>query len=248
MGGSGRVYSTAEVAVHTRVASPPDRVFFPLMALTALAVVAAGFAPTYYLGFWFGAPPLQAIVHVHAMAFTAWLLLLLSQTLLIRLRKVRWHRAMGKLAAGVVVVMVITGYMVIVGKPRPTPFTRAFIFTPMLSLLLFPVLFGLAIRFRRDPATHKRLMLLATIAIANAGVSRLLRMVGLEAVRYFQGYAVTYLLLLLPLIAFDLIRLRKLHPATVWGMVILIARHPLHAAIAHTDTWQRFAAWLTPPV
>src|SRR6185436_191165 len=170
MGGSGRVYSTAEVAVHTRVASPPDRVFFPLMALTALAVVAAGFAPTYYLGFWFGAPPLQAIVHVHAMAFTAWLLLLLSQTLLIRLRKVRWHRAMGKLAAGVVVVMVITGYMVIVGKPRPTPFTRAFIFTPMLSLLLFPVLFGLAIRFRRDPATHKRLMLLATIAIANAGV------------------------------------------------------------------------------
>ena len=128
--------------MHTRVASPLDRLFFPLIGLTALAVVVAGFAPTYYLGFWFGAPPLEVIVHVHAMAFTAWLLLLLSQTLLIRLGGARWHRAMGKVAVAVVAVMVITGYMVIFGKPRPTPFTRAFIFTPMLSLLLFPLLLG----------------------------------------------------------------------------------------------------------
>jgi hypothetical protein len=234
--------------MHTRVVSPLDRLFFPLVVLTAVASVAAGFAPTYYLGFWFHAPPLTTTVHVHALAFTAWLLLLLSQTLLIRARKHRWHRTMGKAAAVVVVVMVVTGYMVIVGKPRPTPFTRAFIFTPMLSLLLFPMLFGAAIHFRRDPATHKRLMLIATILIANAGVSRLMRMFGLDAVHYFQGYAVTYALLLLPLIAFDLTRLKTLHRATAWGALVLVVRHPLHAAIASTDAWQRFAAWLTPPV
>jgi hypothetical protein len=248
MAGTGRVYSTAEASVNTRVASPVDRLFFPLMALTALAVVTAGFAPTYYLGFWLGAPPLTAIVHVHAAAFTAWLVLLLSQTVLIRLRRPRWHRAMGKVAVGVVAVMVITGYMVIFGRPRPTPFSRAFIFTPMLSLLLFPALFGLAIHFRRDPATHKRLMLLATILVVTAGIRRLMRMVGLDGVDQFQSYAVTYALLLLPLIAFDLIRLGKLHRATAWGTALLIVRHPLHAAIAYTDTWQRFAAWLTPPV
>jgi uncharacterized membrane protein YozB (DUF420 family) len=234
--------------VLTRVASPLDRLFFPLMGLATLTVVAAGFAPTYYLGFWFDAPPLTVIVHVHALAFTAWLVLLLSQTLLIRLKRARWHRAMGKVAIAVVAVMVITGYMVIFGKPRPTPFTRAFIFTPMLSLLLFPVLFGVAIHFRRDPATHKRVMLLATILIANAGVARLMRMVDLERVQYFQAYAVTYALLLLPLIAFDLAKLGKLHRATAWGAAVLIVRHPLHAAIAYTDQWQRIAAWLTPPV
>jgi hypothetical protein len=248
MGLTGGVYSTAEATMHTRVASPPDRLFFPLIALTALAVVAAGFAPTYYLGFWFGAPRLETIVHIHALAFTAWLLLLLSQTLLIRARRPRWHRAMGKVAVVVVAVMVITGYLVIFGKPRPTPFTRAFIFTPMLSLLLFPLLFAAAIHFRRDPATHKRLMLVATILVANAGVSRLMRMAGLETIQYFQGYLVTYALLLLPLIAFDVTRFKRLHRATAWGMVVLLVRHPLHAAIAHTDAWQRFAAWLTPPV
>ena len=97
-----------------RVVTPLDRLFFPLVVLTAVTSVAAGFAPTYYLGFWFHAPPLTTTVHIHALAFTAWLLLLLSQTLLIRARKHRWHRTMGKAAVVVVAVMVVTGYMVIV--------------------------------------------------------------------------------------------------------------------------------------
>ena len=40
-----------------RVVTPLDRLFFPLVVLTAVTSVAAGFAPTYYLGFWFHAPP-----------------------------------------------------------------------------------------------------------------------------------------------------------------------------------------------
>jgi hypothetical protein len=233
--------------VNTRVASPVDRLFFPLIGLTAVAVVAAGFAPTYYLGFWFGAPPLKAIVHVHAAAFTAWLVLLLSQILLVSVGRLRWHRAMGKAATGLVVVMVVTGYLVIFGKPRPTPFTRAFIFTPILSLVLFPMFFAAAIHFRRDPATHKRLMLLATILIANAGISRLLGMLGLGG-GFYRPWIATYGLLLLPLLVYDLARLKTLHRATVWGTLLLLARHPLHAAIAYTDQWQHLAAWLTPPV
>ena len=233
--------------MHPRVASPLDRLFFPLVVLTAVASVAAGFAPTYYLGFWFHAPPLTTTVHIHALAFTAWLVLLLSQTLLIRARKHRWHRTMGKAAVVVVVVMVVTGYMVIFGKPRPTAFMRAFIFTPMLSLVLFPVVFAAAIHCRRDAATHKRLMLLATILIARAGFTRLLHMVGLDTSHY-RGDAATYLFLLLPLFVFDLARLGKLHPATAWGSLVLLVRHPLQEAIAYSDWWQRLAAWLTPPV
>jgi cation transport ATPase len=217
------------------------------MGLTALAVIVAGFAPTYYLGFWFDAPPLKPIVHIHAAAFTAWLVLLPSQILLIRLGRFQWHRAMGKVAVGLVVVMVITGYMVIFGKPRPTAAARAFIFTPMQSLLLFPLFVAAAIHFRRDPATHKRLMLLATIAIATAGISRLMVMLGLDATHY-HAYAATYAVLLLPLIIFDLARLGTLHRATAWGSLLLLLRHALHQVIANTDQWQRIAAWLTPPV
>ena len=233
--------------MHTRVSSPVDRLFFPLLGLTACAIVAAGFAPTYYLGFWFHAPPLATTVHVHAAAFTAWLVLLLSQTLLVRTGHLRWHRAMGKAAVGLVAIMVVTGYVVIFGKPRPTPFMRAFIFTPILSLVLFPVFVGVAIHFRRDPATHKRLMILATILIANAGITRLLGLLGLGGGVYRQ-WMVTYGVLLLPLVIYDLVRLKTLHRATAWGALLLLARHPLHAAIANTDAWQQLAARLTPPV
>jgi len=137
--------------------------------------------------------------------------------------------------------------MVIVGKPRPTAAARAFIFTPMLSLLLFPIFVAAAIHFRRDPATHKRLMLLATMAIATAGMSRLMLKVGLDPTHY-RAYAATYVVLLLPLLTFDLARLRTLHRATVWGSALLLVRHALHQVVANTDQWQRIATWLTPPV
>lgn len=175
--------------MHSRAASVVDRTFFPLVGLAACVLIAAGFAPTYYLGRWFHAPPLKMTVQVHAAAFTGWLVLLLSQIVLIRVGKLRWHRAVGKVATALVILMVITGYIVIFGKPRPTPFARAFIFTPILSLVLFPAFFALAIRFRRDPGTHKRLMMLATILIANAGVARLLGMLGLQAAPYGSWFA-----------------------------------------------------------
>ena len=117
----------------------------------------------------------------------------------------------------------------------------------MLSLLAFPLLVAAAIHFRRDPATHKRLMLLATMAIATAGMARLMVMLGLDATHY-RAYAATYAVLLLPLITFDLARLGTLHRATTWGSALLLVRHVLHQAVANTDQWQRIAAWLTPPV
>jgi len=72
-------------------------------------------------------------------------------------------------------------------------------------------------------------------------------MLGLNAMHY-RAYAATYALLLLPLIIFDMARLGTLHRATAWGSALLLLRHALHQLIAHTDQWQRTAAWLTPPV
>jgi len=65
---------------------------------------------------------------------------------------------------------------------------------------------------------------------------------------FYRPWIATYGLLLLPLLVYDLARLKTLHRATVWGTLLLLARHPLHAAIAYTDQWQHLAAWLTPPV
>src|SRR3569833_2292448 len=72
-----------------------DRRFFFAIVILLLAVVAVGFAPTYYLAGGPRAPLPSRIVHVHAAIFTTWMLLLLVQTGLISAKRVRWHRALG---------------------------------------------------------------------------------------------------------------------------------------------------------
>jgi hypothetical protein len=217
----------------TIAAVRPDRYLFTWLIAGAALVAFVGFAPTYYLRTWFGSPPLQTLVHIHAVLFSGWLALLLVQSVLIRTRNHAWHARIGVLGLSVAALMVITGFMVVLGKPRPTPASQSFIFTPLLSLVLFPVFVALAIRFRHDPATHKRLMI------------RLLDMAGLVPGRYLHHVA-CYLVLLVPLIVYDLAKFRRLHPATMWGTAVLLARHPLHEWIAFTPQWRSLARLITP--
>lgn len=222
-----------------------DRPLFIALIASALAVAFAGFAPSYYLKFWFDTPPLKFWVHVHAVLFTTWLVLLLVQSSLIRVRKHAVHARLGQWAVAVAALMVITSVIVILEKPRPTEFARAFIFTPLLSLVMFSIMVALAVRLRRDGGTHKRLMLLATVLLMGAPITRLMSMVGIAPGPYLH-HVLTYVLLLVPLVIHDLWRMGRLHPATLWGGLFLLVRHPLHGLIAHTDAWQRFAAAVTP--
>jgi hypothetical protein len=228
----------------TTVARPDRFVFITFFGL-ALVLGFAGFAPTYFLKYWFAAPPLTLTVHLHALLFTSWLVLLVAQSLLIRNRRYLTHARLGKAALVLAVLMVIFGFIVVLQKPRPTEAARAFIFTPLLSLVLFPLFVTAAIRLRRDPATHKRLMWLATLLFMGAPLTRLMVMVGIELLPYLN-HLVMYLLLLLPLIVYDLWRFRRLHPATLWGGAILLVRHPIHEWIAFTPGWQHIAAAITP--
>jgi hypothetical protein len=228
----------------TLIAINKDRRFFTAVAVAVLAATFVGFAPTYYLGGYFEAPALKPFVHVHAALFTVWVVLLLTQALLIRGGRFTQHRQLGKAAVLIAIAMVVTGIMVVLGKPRPTVLGRAFIFTPLVSLLLFPIFIGVALRFRRDAATHKRLMLLATALVLGAVMSRILLFMGIKPFPYLHYFAV-YAITLLPLALYDFARLGRLHKATLWGGVVLMARHPLHAAVAYTPEWQAAAAWLT---
>ena len=47
------------------------------------------------------------------------------------------------------------------------------------------------------------------------------------------------------LLAYDLSTRRKVHPATIWGGLLLVASQPLRLMIAGTSLWTTFAGWLT---
>ena len=69
-----------------------DRQFFMGIVILLIAVVAIGFAPTYYLAGVFRAPLPSPILHIHAVVFTGWMLLLLVQTGLVSAKRVQLHR------------------------------------------------------------------------------------------------------------------------------------------------------------
>ena len=72
-----------------------DHVFFSAMAAAMLITVFVGFAHTYYLAGVFHAPLPSFIIHLHAVAFSCWILLLVTQTTLVSAGRVDVHRRLG---------------------------------------------------------------------------------------------------------------------------------------------------------
>jgi hypothetical protein len=63
-------------------------------------VVFVGFAPSFYLRGYFQSPPLPTLWVMHGVAFSTWMVLVLTQSLLVRAGQVQVHRRLGIAGAG----------------------------------------------------------------------------------------------------------------------------------------------------
>src|SRR5208282_3675736 len=100
-----------DLALKTEKARRED-IFFCTMALVILGTVLLGFAQSYYLAGVFHAHLPNLLVHIHAAAFSAWILLFIAQTLLISGKRLDLHRRIGILGAGLAASMVVLGFLV----------------------------------------------------------------------------------------------------------------------------------------
>src|SRR6188768_3696401 len=105
-----------------------ERRFYIGMALLVLASVFIGFSRTYFLKPWFPeaqqfAPPEAFFFYIHGVSFTAWILLLVLQPLLVARRRVDWHRLVGWFGAGLAAVVIVVGTMgALIAARRPGGF------------------------------------------------------------------------------------------------------------------------------
>jgi hypothetical protein len=122
-------------------------------------------------------PPAPVIVHVHAVVFTVWLLILTTQVLMVLRDRVGWHRRFGWFAAGWACLMAVVGpwaVMASLAVNRHTPdFTPWFLSVNIVNLGGFLVLTAWGLMARKNPAAHKRIMMLAMVVFADPGFSRL---------------------------------------------------------------------------
>jgi hypothetical protein len=221
-----------------------DRHFYTGMAVAAAVVVFVGFAPTFFLRASYQSMPLPTYLQVHGFFFTTWIALFIAQTLLVAARRTAAHRRLGWATAALAVVMVAVGTIAGIWSMRRqvdaglAEQAQAFLTTPLFSMVAFAVLVGAAIRFRRDPQMHKRLMLLATISILDAAVARL----PLEFLKTSSwSYLPTTDVFLAAAILYDVVSRRTVHQAYIWGGLLLVIEQALRIPIGETAAWQAFA-------
>ena len=151
--------------------------FFVGMSLLLLATVLVGFAKSYFLAGLVRAPLPNKLIHVHAVFFSCWILLLITQASFISANRFDLHRQLGLFGFGLAGGMVVVGVMAATDSMTRIqmvgPFDmRTFYAVPMFDVIVFAVLIFCAYRWRHDPATHKRLILIASITIVDAATGR----------------------------------------------------------------------------
>ncbi len=173
-------------------------------------------------------------------------MLLIAQAVFISANRFDLHRKFGLFGFGLACGMIVVGLMAATDSMTRIqmvgPFdTRTFYAVPMFDVIVFAVLTFFAYRWRHDPATHKRLILITSITIVDAATVRdpLTKITQLPYLNnvFTQLYTVL-------LAGFDLWYLKRIHRATliagVFSIVMLLVAIPLGS----TGPWMTFASWM----
>ncbi len=215
--------------------SAPRRRYLVIFSLFVAVFVLAGFTRTFFVPLArhsFAAP---WFVYVHGTLFFTWIGLLVTQTSLVASRNVALHRRLGLLAVALIPLMVASGLTVAFWatardyRAGGDAATISFFFGELLDMFMFASFAIAAFLTRRRPQWHKRLILLATLAVFGAAVGRL----------PIVGAASNYITLafLAAVLGYDLLSQRRLHLMTLLGGAALMVGTFTEDIIGSTPQW-----------
>ena len=224
---------------------PAERRFYTCMALAIFVAMYVGFARTFFLRPWFpeayAMSPAEPFFYFHGVVFTAWFALLVLQPALVGMGRTDLHRFLGRIGAVLAVAVVVVGAVgALIAARRAGGFIgisvppAQFVIIPFVDLALFTLLVGLAIAWRHDAQSHKRLMLVGSLCLIDAAIARWPVVISLgNPILFF----VLTDLFLVPLAIWDFRTRGKLHSVTLWAGLLLIVSQPLRLWLSGTDVW-----------
>lgn len=241
--------TTAPAAAGT--SSP--RVFWVGMAVLILAVAIAGFWPTYWGPLLEGTLDLHWLVHLHGIVLSSWLVLLIVQTVLVRRGRTDLHQSVGKIVGVGWGLLVIASGLSVTFKTWGRGFDDlqdfiASLVTTFPAIVAFALLFGAALLYRKRPAIHKRLMIVATLSVLHAATARLSHNIfGLPAFPSMLAGRGVPICLAGVAIGYDWWTRRRVHPVYWVGVGVLVLSAAL-GLIRPTGAWAdlsgQIAQWL----
>jgi hypothetical protein len=233
--------------MHAYTAGVSRSWFYPTMGAVALLAVAIGFGRTYAIPLAQGTFSGPRSVHVHGALAMAWILLFVAQPLLVRWRRVAWHRNIGRLGLPLAVAIVLT--MVPAGFYQATRDAAAGAgptgISAMLGVLTSGVLFALLVTAgiiaRRDREAHARWMLLATLVLLWPAWFRFRHYFpGVERPDIWFATVLPYIWIGVAWLR-DLIVRSAVHPVLLWAGPAIIVEQSLEM-VAFDSPWWRAAS------
>jgi len=238
--------------------------FYVWMAAACAVVAIGGFAPTYWLQLPAGTFVGQPLIHVHAAVFTAWPLLFLSQTWLAANNRLEHHRAWGMAGISLATMLFVLGAVTAIqsadlrAAKGDAERGLAFLIIPMSAICLFAGLFAAAVLNLARPQIHKRLVLLATIALLQPALVRVFFMIktgggpglrpgvnGPPPIATTIGPALVADLFVLAAILYDWRTRGRPHPVYLIGLAILLVVQFGRIPLSQTPQWKALASALT---
>lgn len=201
------------------------RYFFVLFALLAILFASLAFVPEF-LKFAARTFPIAWVLNIHGALMGMWLALFLAQAILASTGRLALHRKLGTF--GIVLGFPVWASMVLVemrrklvypldpdlSKAYDSDLSGIYVYTTFLVFLV-----GAIYQRRRWPAWHKRFMAFATLVAVQAAEERILWLPRF-APDYWTDAIYLDICFLVPLIAYDFLSAKRLHPATItasWG-------------------------------
>ena len=145
--------------------------YFP--CLFVLGVL--GFWPSYFARFVDGLPNSNFYINLHVIVVCFWISALIAQPLLIRKRKFKIHKLIGKGSYFLVPLIYISVLLLTHSRITIDDPGLAFgVFIPFKDLLIFSTAYFIAIKYRHDVAIHARAMIATCFVFIEPALIRLI--------------------------------------------------------------------------
>jgi hypothetical protein len=241
-----------------------DRWIFVLTAAWFIVIVLTGFIPDSIMKIGMvragERPPFPIVMHMHAILMGSFLLLLLTQTVLMATGRRELHMRVGIAAFVLAPLLVMVGFVLAptmyhetwnalsTAPPAAREKLRALLSLKENILLLqtrigilFPLFLAIGLRARREHAgLHKRMMLLATAIPLPAGIDRITWLPTTMPLSPIASDLYT-LLAVSPMFAWDVLRNRSVHRAYWIWLAFFLPVAAVVNALWDTPWWHATA-------
>ena len=197
-------------------------------SLVLLAVTLISLIPQYFKTLVQDPSALSLQLIFHGALFLGWYVLFCIQSALVSARQFALHRKLGYLSIGFALLLIISGTLMMLGtmhsyqeswSPQYLVARSSFVWAIFHTLISFTCFYSLGAIFRKNSQAHKRLMLLASLSMMSASITRFafLPIIPIDGTAF--TLLLTYVFLITPLVI-DRVQYKKIHPALKWGVPI----------------------------